>query len=104
MSHLNDELSQHIYAACAARRADAIAACCAPGAGLTQWNCLACNGTRAALRFKGGLIAEHHDEFDFHRWARKALDPPGLLFGWIPLIRGAVRRKVAAWLAAYGAR
>ena len=40
----------------------------------------------------GGLIAEHHDEFDFYRWARQALGPPGVLLGWTPLVRSAVRR------------
>lgn len=56
------------------------------------------NDVRAAFRFDGGLIAEHRDEFDFHRWSRQALGPVGLLLGWTPLLRSAVRRKAAARL------
>jgi len=45
-----------------------------------------------------GVIVEHHDEFSFHRWARQALGPVGLVLGWTPIVRGAVRRKAAARL------
>ena len=31
------------------------------------------NHVRAEFRFADGLIAEHRDEFDFHRWSRQAL-------------------------------
>ena len=51
------------------------------------------NDVRASLRFADGLIVEHRDEFDFYRWARQALGPVGLLLGWSPLIRTAVRRR-----------
>jgi ketosteroid isomerase-like protein len=50
------------------------------------------NDIHASFRFAGGLIAEHHDEFDFYRWARQALGPRGVLLGWTPLVRAAVRR------------
>ena len=60
------------------------------------------NRVAASFRFAGGLIAEHRDEFDFHRWARQALGPAGLLLGWTPLVRGAVRRKAAARLEEFG--
>ncbi len=56
------------------------------------------NDIRASFRFSGGLIAEHRDDFSFYRWARQALGPPGLLLGWTPLIRTAVRRKARAGL------
>jgi ketosteroid isomerase-like protein len=56
------------------------------------------NDVRARFRFAGGLIAEHTDEFDFHRWARQALGAPGLLLGWTPLLRSATRRKARAAL------
>ena len=59
------------------------------------------NDIRASFRFEDGLIVEHHDEFSFQRWARQALGPVGLLFGWTPLLRAAVRRKAAARLAAF---
>ncbi len=56
------------------------------------------NDIQASFRFAGGLIAEHHDDFSFHRWARQALGPVGLLLGWTPLLRSAVRRKAGARL------
>lgn len=56
------------------------------------------NDIEASFRFEGGLIAEHRDDFDFHRWARQALGPPGLLLGWTPILRSAVRRKAGARL------
>jgi ketosteroid isomerase-like protein len=56
------------------------------------------NEVRASFRFADGLIAEHRDEFDFHRWSRQALGTPGLLLGWTPLLRAAVRRRARASL------
>jgi ketosteroid isomerase-like protein len=56
------------------------------------------NQVQASFRFAGGLIAEHRDEFDFHRWSRQALGAPGLLLGWTPLLRAAVRRRARAGL------
>jgi ketosteroid isomerase-like protein len=56
------------------------------------------NDVRASFRFADGLIVEHRDEFDFHRWARQALGPTGLLLGWTPLVRSAVRRRARAAL------
>ncbi len=56
------------------------------------------NDVHASFRFEDGLIAEHRDEFSFHRWARQALGPAGLLLGWTPLLRSAVRRKAAGRL------
>ncbi len=56
------------------------------------------NDIQASFRLAGGLIAEHHDQFSFHRWARQALGPVGLALGWTPLLRSAVRRKAAARL------
>jgi ketosteroid isomerase-like protein len=56
------------------------------------------NDVRATFRFADGLIADHRDEFDFHRWARQALGAPGLLFGWTPMLRAAVRRRARAGL------
>ena len=62
------------------------------------------NDVRAALRFRDGLIADHVDDFDFHRWARQALGPSGLLLGWTPMLRSAVRRKARAGLDEFMAR
>lgn len=153
MGHPNDELIQRFYAAFAAGRGEAMAACYAPGAhfsdpvfpdlngeepgrmwrmlldageprielveheadderGSARWQAHyvfgetgrpVFNDIRATFRFEDGLITEHRDEFDFHRWSRQALGLPGLLLGWTPIIRNAVREKAAARLARYEA-
>jgi ketosteroid isomerase-like protein len=54
------------------------------------------NNVHASFRFADGLIAEHRDEFDFHRWARQALGTTGLLLGWTPIVRSGVRRQARA--------
>jgi ketosteroid isomerase-like protein len=52
------------------------------------------NDVRATFRFgDDGLIVEHGDEFDFYRWARQALGTRGVVLGWTPLVRSAVRRR-----------
>jgi ketosteroid isomerase-like protein len=62
------------------------------------------NRVRARFRFAGGLIAEHDDEFSFHAWARQALGTQGLLLGWTPVLRGAVRRRARANLERFMAQ
>jgi hypothetical protein len=60
------------------------------------------NDVRARFRLdREGLIADHKDEFGFHRWARQALGPPGLLLGWTPLLRSKVRSNAAKSLASF---
>jgi hypothetical protein len=56
------------------------------------------NDVRATLKFAGGKIVDHHDDFDFYKWARQALGPSGTLLGWTPIIRGAVRKRARAGL------
>ena len=56
------------------------------------------NDVAAGFRFANGQIAEHVDTFGFHRWARQALGPPGLLLGWTPMLRSTVRRRARAAL------
>jgi ketosteroid isomerase-like protein len=56
------------------------------------------NDVRASFRFRNGLIAEHRDDFGFHRWARQALGPTGLLLGWTPIVQGSVRKRARARL------
>jgi ketosteroid isomerase-like protein len=52
------------------------------------------NRVHATFRFDAdGLIAEHDDAFSFHAWARQALGTQGLVLGWTPLLRAAVRRR-----------
>jgi ketosteroid isomerase-like protein len=59
------------------------------------------NDVRATFRFRGGLIAEHRDEFDFWKWSRQALGTMGLVLGWTPILRNAVRRRAMTDLRAY---
>jgi ketosteroid isomerase-like protein len=56
------------------------------------------NDVEAGFHFANGQIAAHLDTFSFHRWARQALGPPGLLLGWTPLLRSTVRRRARAAL------
>jgi len=69
-----------------------------PDTGRKVENCI-----QASFRFADGLIAEHRDDFSFYRWARQALGPPGLLLGWTPLLRAAVRRRTRKMLAEFTA-
>jgi len=62
------------------------------------------NDVGATFRFRDGLIAEHRDEFSFHRWSRQALGPIGLLLGWTPILRRATQRKARAGLDAFANR
>ena len=58
---------------------------------------------RAKFRFRDGLIAEHRDDFDFHKWSKQALGTPGLLLGWTPILRNATRKKARAGLDEFAA-
>ena len=63
------------------------------------------NDIQAKFAFdEKALIADHVDDFDFHRWARQALGTSGLLLGWTPFLRNAVRRRARAGLDEYLAR
>lgn len=59
------------------------------------------NRIDASFRFRGGLICEHRDRFDFWAWSRQALGPAGLLLGWTPLLRNKVRAQARANLTRY---
>ena len=59
------------------------------------------NDIRASFRFRDGLIIEHTDRFSFYRWARQALGPMGLLLGWAPPLRLALRRRALEDLAKF---
>jgi ketosteroid isomerase-like protein len=61
------------------------------------------NDIHASFRFADGLIVEHRDRFDWWRWARQALGPPGLLLGWNRLFHNVARKKARASLAEFRA-
>jgi ketosteroid isomerase-like protein len=52
------------------------------------------NDIQASFKFRDGLIVDHHDEFDFTKWARQAVGLPGLL----PPVRSPIRKKARAGL------
>jgi ketosteroid isomerase-like protein len=62
------------------------------------------NDVHSTFRFKDGLIAEQHDDFDLYRWTRQALGPMGVTLGWTPMVQGGVRRKARAGLDQFRAR
>ncbi len=61
------------------------------------------NDIQAKFRFQDGLITEHRDTFNFYTWSKQALGLPGLLLGWTPIVKTAVRKKAAGLLAKYTA-
>ena len=48
-----------------------------------------------------GLIADHVDDFDFHRWASQALGPKGHLVALLPPLRSKARAQALSQLAAF---
>ncbi|MNP07989.1 SnoaL-like domain protein [compost metagenome] len=61
------------------------------------------NDIHARFVFRDGKICEHHDRFDLWKWSRQALGLKGLLLGWSPLVRNAVRAQALKGLKAFQA-
>ena len=61
------------------------------------------NDIQARFVFRDGKICEHHDDFDLWKWSRQALGFKGLLLGWSPLVRNAVRAQARKGLKAFQA-
>ena len=61
------------------------------------------NDIRASFRFRDGQIVDHEDAFSFHKWARQALGPAGLVLG-VPPMNMLVRRKALGDLEAFRAQ
>ena len=59
------------------------------------------NVVMSRLELRDGKIVTHRDRFNFHRWARQALGPPGLLLGWAPFLRRKVQQQAAVALARF---
>ena len=59
------------------------------------------NDVHASFRFADGFITDHVEDFSFYRWSRQALGTPGVVLGWTPVLRSAVRKKAAASLASF---
>ena len=58
----------------------------------------------ADFTFAAGRIVRHVDTFDLWRWSRMALGAKGLLLGWSPLVRNAVRQQARRGLDAWISR
>ena len=61
------------------------------------------NDIQARFVFRDGKICEHHDHFDLWRWSRQALGAKGLLLGWTPLVKNAIRAQAHKGLKAFQA-
>ncbi|PIO95083.1 DUF4440 domain-containing protein [Pseudomonas syringae] len=59
------------------------------------------NDIQARFVFRDGKICEHRDDFDMWRWSRQALGLKGLLLGWTPLVRNAVRAQALKGLKTF---
>jgi ketosteroid isomerase-like protein len=59
------------------------------------------NIIHATFRIADGKIVEHTDDFDFWRWSRQALGPPGLLLGWSSFLQRKVQGQAAKSLEEY---
>lgn len=59
------------------------------------------NIIRASMQFKDGLIAQHHDHFDFWRWSKQALGLSGWLLGGTPFLKNKVRQQSRRMLMKY---
>lgn len=49
----------------------------------------------AEFEFQDGKIINHRDDFSFWKWSSMALGMVGLLLGWTPLVKNAVRKQAA---------
>lgn len=60
------------------------------------------NVITTTLTLRDGAIANQRDRFPFYPWSRMALGAKGILLGWTPLVRGAVRkqarRRLERWM------
>lgn len=59
------------------------------------------NDIQARFVFRDGKIYEHRDHFDMWRWSRQALGVKGLVLGWTPLVRNAVRAQALKGLKTF---
>ena len=70
----------------------------------SQTGAIVVNDIQARFVFRDGKICEHHDHFDVWRWSRQALGIKGVLLGWTPLVKNAIRAQAKKALKAFQAR
>ncbi len=56
------------------------------------------NKIDASFEFKDGLIIEHTDEFDLHKWAKQAMGIKGIFFGGMQFFKNKLQGKTNALL------
>ena len=71
---------------------------------VSQTGAIVVNDMQARFVFRDGKICEHHDRFDVWRWSRQALGIKGVLLGWTPLVKNAIRAQAKQGLKAFQAR
>jgi limonene-1,2-epoxide hydrolase len=59
------------------------------------------NEIDARFHVKSGLITDHKDSFDFHKWAGQALGFSGKLLGWTSWMKSKVQRSAREGLRAF---
>lgn len=59
------------------------------------------NIIHAKLKFKDGLIIDHRDSFDLHRWAGQALGMQGKLLGWTGFFKKKLQKSTGELLSKY---
>lgn len=59
------------------------------------------NKIQAQFQFKDGLIIEHKDDFNLHRWASQAMGVKGWLLGGTRFFRKTLQRQTNQMLAKY---
>lgn len=59
------------------------------------------NKIKATFEFADGKIKKHTDEFDLRAWMNMALGSKGKLFGWLPFMQNAVKKKAMESLQIY---
>lgn len=62
------------------------------------------NDISAKFVFKNGKIVQHTDDFDLWKWARQALGAKGVVLGWTPMVKNAIRQQAAKGLAMFQKR
>ena len=62
------------------------------------------NIIHAHMRFQDGLIVEHRDVFDLHRWSGQALGLQGKLLGWSSFFKKKLQQQTGNLLAKYQSR
>ena len=62
------------------------------------------NDITAKFIFKNGKIVQHTDDFDLWKWARQALGAKGVVLGWTPMVKNAIRQQAAKGLALFQKR